>query len=202
MTIASPTDHEQDQRARLEGIVAANPLFAPFLARWSSIALPDCWLSGSTMAQTGWNLRLGLPPAHGLADIDLVHFDAADLSHEGEAREAQRIRALFADVPLRIDIKNQARVHLWYAGTFGNPIPPYRSIAHAIATLPTTASAVAIRPAADGLAVLAPFGLTDLLDCLVRPNKAQITRILYEAKVAKWRTRWPGLTVLDWDEAA
>ncbi|WP_251007896.1 nucleotidyltransferase family protein [Sphingobium sp. BHU LFT2] len=161
--------------------------------------MPDCWLSGSAIAQTAWNTAFGLSPEYGLADIDLVYFDAADLSEEGEAHHAARIRALLPDVPLWIDAKNQARVHLWYQAKFGYPIAPYQSSEHAISTFPTTAGAVAIRPdAAATISIFAPFGLDDLLNCTVRPNKVQITQAIYEAKVARWRKCWPRLTIIDW----
>jgi len=184
--------------ASLRTIITASPILSTILDHWNGIDLPDCWLSGSAIAQTAWNAAFGLPPEYGIADIDLVYFDADDLSEQGEARHAARICALFPDIPLRIDAKNEARVHLWYAAQFGYPITPYRSSEHAISTFPTTAGAVAIRPGVVGLSVFAPFGLDDLLNCTVRPNKAQITQAIYEAKVARWRKCWPSLTILDW----
>lgn len=184
----------------LRAIVAGSPILTTILGHWSSIDLPDCWLSGSAIAQTAWNAAFGLSPEYGLADIDLVYFDAADLSEEGEARQAARIRDLFPDVPLWIDAKNEARVHLWYEAKFGYPIAPYRSSEQAISTFPTTGGAVAIRPNGQGLSIFAPFGLSDLLSCTVRPNKVQITRAIYEAKVARWRSCWPALTIIDWED--
>jgi uncharacterized protein len=49
------------------------------------------------------------------------------------------------------------------------------------------------------LHVYAPFGLTDLLNMIVRPNKMQITRELYEAKTERWTRLWPKLQRLPWD---
>jgi hypothetical protein len=34
---------------------------------------------------------------------------------------------------------------------------------------------------------------------IVRPNKKQITRPIYEAKAKKRLARWPGLRVVGWD---
>ncbi|MBT2245846.1 nucleotidyltransferase family protein [Sphingobium sp. BHU LFT2] len=188
------------QNSSLRAIMAASPLVSTILERWSSINLPDCWLSGSAIAQTAWNAAFGLPPEHGLADIDLVYFDDADLSEEREARQAARIRGLFSDLPIWIDAKNEARVHLWYEAKFGYPIAPYQSSEQAISTFPTTAGAVAIRPDATSISIFAPFGLDDLLNCTVRPNKVQITQAIYEAKVARWRKCWPRLTIVDWQQ--
>jgi hypothetical protein len=78
------------------------------------------------------------------------------------------------DIPLEFDVKNQARVHLWYEKKFGYPIQPYRSVEAAINTWPTTATAIAARIDECGYKICAPFGLNDLLGMIVRPNKTQI----------------------------
>jgi hypothetical protein len=161
--------------------------------------LPDCWLVAGALAQTFWNNAFGLPLAHGIADVDIVYFDADDLSEEAELRHSRRIRDLFAELPLRIDVKNEARVHLWFEAKFGQTIPPYVSTADAISTFPTTATAIGIQRTMTQLRLVAPYGLDDLLDLIVRPNKKQITRSVYEAKVARWLTLWPRLHVLSWD---
>src|SRR5215813_6025654 len=85
-------DCQSEEGGRLETIVRSSPILSTVLERWSSIALPDCWLSGSVIAQTAWNYALNLPCHHGLADIDLVYFDANDLSAEAETRHAARVR--------------------------------------------------------------------------------------------------------------
>jgi uncharacterized protein len=150
---------------------------------------------------TAWNQILGFPCHYGLADIDLVYFDAGDLSAEAELGQATRVRNLLADIPISVDAKNQARVHLWYEAKFGHPIAPFASTVRAIASFPTTAGAVGIRPTSSGLLIFAPFGLVDLLGLVVRPNKTQITRAIYEIKTARWRNLWPQLRITDWQEA-
>jgi len=189
---------EKAHRERLAAVVRSSPALAPLLERWEEVALPDGWLAAGAIAQSVWNDAFGCPPLHGLDDIDLVYFDAGDLSEAAEAGHAARLRRRFAGLPVRLDVKNEARVHLWYGARFGHAIQPYASIAEAVATFPTTATAVALRPASIGLDVLAPFGLGDLLGCVVRPNKAQIKRAIYEAKLARWRPLWPGLRVVEW----
>jgi hypothetical protein len=34
----------------------------------------------------------------------------------------------------------------------------------------------------------------------VRPNKAQITRSIYEAKLTRWQSFWPQLHIIDWED--
>lgn len=184
---------------QLRSILARSPIVATVIDRWPQIGLPDCWLAAGCLAQTVWNDAFGLPSMHGLSDIDLVYFDGSDLSQEAEAAHAERIRALFADLGLWVDVKNEARVHLWYAEKFGTAQAPYASTEDAITTFPATATAIGVQPHADGLHVFAPYGLSDLLGLIVRPNKKQVTRPIYEAKVKKWLAKWPGLHVVDWE---
>lgn len=185
---------------QLRQVLLRSPIVVPIIDRWPDIGLPDCWLVAGCLAQTVWNDAFGLPAARGISDIDLVYFDGGDLSAETEAAHAARIRALFADRGLWVDVKNEARVHLWYAEKFGNALPPYVSTEDAITTFPTTATAIGVQPRANGLRVFSPYGLSDLLGLVVRPNKKQITRPIYDAKVKKWLARWPGLRVVDWDD--
>jgi hypothetical protein len=187
------------QETQLRAVLSRSPIVATVVGRWSEVGLPDCWLVAGCVAQTVWNDAFGRAAGHGISDIDLVYFDGADLSAEAEARHAERIRTLFADLGLWVDVKNEARVHLWYAEKFGKALASYVSTEDAIATFPTTATAVGVQPRANGLRVFSPYGLSDLLGLIVRPNKKQITRPIYDAKVKKWLARWPDLRVVPWD---
>lgn len=186
---------------QLSGLVAGHPVIANILRRWDEIALPDACLTGSIIAQARWNEVFGFDPHHGIADADIVYFDPGDLSDEAEKRAELRIEALFGDLPVRVDVKNQARVHLWYAAKFGHAIDAYRSLADAIGTYPTTAAAIGLRQRAK-LEIIAPFGLADLLHPRVRANATQITEAYFAKKVARWQRYWPDLEILSWREAA
>jgi uncharacterized protein len=184
--------------ARLERIVLADPTLEPIIRQWAEVSLPDCWLVAGAIAQAVWNDAFGLEPGYGVADVDLVYFDGSDLSEDTEAEHAARIRRLFANRDVKIDVKNEARVHLWYREKFGYELLPYTSTKRAITTFPTTATAIGVQPAGSGLLISAPFGLSDLFDTVVRPNKVQIPRATYEAKVMRWRALWPRLKIMDW----
>ena len=107
------------EQAELEGIVFKSTLLLPILRAWREIALPDCWLVAGAVAQTVWNHAFGLPLTHGISDVDIVYFDADDLSEESEANQAARVRDMFSDLPAWIDVKYEARVHCWYEAKFG-----------------------------------------------------------------------------------
>jgi hypothetical protein len=196
--LAAHPDLDSANRMKLETLLLASPILGPIIGEWSAISLPDCWLVAGAIAQTVWNSAFGFTPDHGLKDVDLVYFDAADLSEAGEAHHAERVRCLFAGLSAKVDVKNEARVHLWYEAKFGYSISPYTSATHAITTFPTTATTIGVQPGPSRLSITAPYGLSDLFGPVVRPNKVQITRAIYEAKVARWRCLWPGLTIIDW----
>ena len=44
----------------------------------------------------------------------------------------------------------------------------------------------------------APYGLNDLFGMIVRPNKLQITEVIYQQKVTRWKTCWPSLQIVGW----
>jgi uncharacterized protein len=179
-----------------------NPWLAVILERFDEIVLPDAWLAAGCIAQTIWNLACGQPAELGIRDLDLIYFDDQDLSLGTEAGHERRLRDLFGHLTVKLDVKNEARVHLWYQERLGYAIERYRSSADAIATFPTTATAVGVRRIHGEFECCAPFGLDDLFGLVVRPNKRQITRSIYEAKVERWRSIWPGLSILPWEETA
>ncbi|GEN59079.1 hypothetical protein ANI02nite_09630 [Acetobacter nitrogenifigens DSM 23921 = NBRC 105050] len=192
---------ERTCSVRLDRLIFMNPSLRSVLRAWSDIDLKDCWLVAGCLAQTVWNEKFRLPLEHGVSDLDLVYFDSTDLSAQSEQRNSERVRRVLSDLPLWVDVKNEARVHVWYEEKFGYPIAPYRSVRDAIDTFPTTATAVGVRPAEGGVEIYAPFGLTDMFGGIVRANKRQITAQIYEAKVSRWLSHWPNLHIVPWDES-
>ncbi|MDG6939870.1 MAG: nucleotidyltransferase family protein [Nitrososphaerota archaeon] len=175
-----------------------NQTITTILDRAPSLNMPDWYLAAGCIAQTAWNVMHGFPATAHIKDYDLVYFDP-DLSYDAENSYIEEGKKLFKDVDSRIEIKNEARVHLWYQDHFGYPITPYQSIEHAIDSWPTTATAIGVRRRADGrLQVYAPFGLDDLLSMTVRPNTKQINKEIYMDKTEKWSRLWPKLKIIPW----
>ena len=109
---------EHDEQAalarRFVSEALQNPYNAALLERLPFLGLPDAWLVAGCLFQTVWNLRSGLAPTAHIKDYDLFYFDASDLSEAAEQAVQDRATALFADLPITVEAKNQARVHLWY----------------------------------------------------------------------------------------
>ena len=164
----------EEQLRRLGIILASARLVSEALNRAQLLNLENYYIGAGCIAQTVWNALSGNPLEFGIKDIDLVYFDS-NLDPEAEDRVITRAKELFANLGTEVDVKNQARVHLWYQAHFGYGIRPYDSLEAAIRTWPTTATAIGVRKQPDGtLKVYAPFGLDDLFAKTVRPNKAQI----------------------------
>jgi hypothetical protein len=99
--------------------------------------------------------------------------------------------------PVEVEVRNEARVHLWYEAKFGVPCPPFASTEAAIDAFPAVCSCVGVRLEHDGRwHVYAPHGCDDLFALVVRPNDVLAPREVFERKATRWRRRWPELTVL------
>ena len=194
--LANAPVHEQVQA--LEWALAQSVPVRRILTEAVTLELPDWYLGASAVSQTVWNQLHGFAPTEGIKDYDIVYFDDADLSVDAERAAGDRVVELFADLDVKLDVKNEARVHLWYAERYGHTIEPYVSSERAISTWPTTASSVGVRYDNDQFVVCAPFGLHDIFAMVARPDKAIVSQSVYEDKVGRWSARWPQLTVLPW----
>jgi uncharacterized protein len=161
-------------------------------------ALRDWWLTSGCLFQTVWNVRSGRRPGAGILDYDVFYFDE-DLSWEAEDRAITAANALFADLGVSVQLRNQARVHLWYETKFGIAYARLRSARHAVRRFPCRASAVAVTMLDDGqIAFYAPYGLRDSLHMTIKPNRWLPIPDVYTAKTTRWRQEWPNLTVEPW----
>jgi len=188
----------QSQIAQLESILLQNEKLYGIMEKASGMGLKDYYIGAGCVTQTVWNYQSGLELTAGISDIDFVYFDGTDLSFEAENEMIKNITNKLTPSKINLDIKNQARVHLWYKERFGYEIKPYDSIESAINTWPTTATSIGVRLENDKLKIYAPFGLNDLFGMIVKANKAQITEEIYMQKVQKWIAKWPSLTIIPW----
>ena len=184
---------------RFLGIVLADPTVRAVLDRAPALGVGDWWLTAGLLFQTVWNACTGRPAGTGIRDADLFYFDP-DTSWDAEDVVIRRGAELFAGLPVPVEIRNEARVHLWYADRFAAPAPPpFRSAAEPIHGFAAVCCCYGVRVEADGRPwVHAPYGYADLFELIVRPNRRQAPRHVYEAKAARWRSVWPELTVLPW----
>jgi hypothetical protein len=186
------------QMEQFENIIMSNKILNSVLIKANKIGIKNYYIGAGCIAQTVWNYQMNLELANGISDIDFVYYDSSDLSFEAESSMIECITNGINQCPIKLDIKNQARVHLWYKEYFGYDIKPYKSIEEAINSWPTTATSIGVRLEENNIKVYAPFGLNDLFGMIVRANKTQITEKIYIQKVNKWTRKWPLLTIIPW----
>jgi hypothetical protein len=182
--------------AEFAALVLHNPVNAAILQRLPSFGLQDWWLVSGCLFQTVWNIRTGQDVQHGIRDYDLFYFDP-DISYDAEDAVIRHVRKACADVSAAIEVRNQARVHLWYGEKFGTAYPPLNRASDGIDRFLMSCAQVGIRVRDKSYDIYAPAGFDDLANMIVRPNRMpnfQAER--YDAKAARWKALWPQLTVL------
>lgn len=180
-------------------ILESNKSVQVILERADELKMPNWYLGAGGIAQTVWNTGHGFDPQKGIKDYDLVYYDGDNISYEAEDVYIQKGREAFKEIPVLVEIRNQARVHLWYKNHFGYPIDQHKSVEDAIGTWPTTATAVGVRKNGKNFQICAPFGLDDLLGMVVRANKIKITEKIYQDKIDRWIRIWPNLKITPWN---
>jgi hypothetical protein len=183
--------------ARLEAIVRATPSLMAVLETARELDLPDWLLFSGAVYQPVLNHLTGRAPDYGIKDYDLAYFDASDLSYEAEDVVIRRAAAAFAPpFDQLVEVRNQARVHLWFEDKFGEAYSPLASSAEALERFVSATFAVGVRlEADDGLVIMAPFGLDDLFALRMRPNLLRPTGPGYARAAAALGARWPELRV-------
>lgn len=188
-----------EQMAALEAIVRADPDLMALLRLIRHAGLPDAWLVSGAIYQTVWNRLSGCPSRMGIKDYDIVYCDLSDLSWEAEDEVILRLTADVKPLDLPVEIRNQARVHLWFETRFGFPVPPLGSSAESLVRYASTTHAVACRLDAVGrLEILAPFGLRDVFAMHLRPNRLLPNGPSHDSKALRFLRHWPNLTVEWW----
>ncbi|UPK89578.1 hypothetical protein LCI18_000513 [Fusarium solani-melongenae] len=187
------------QLAHLRDVLSTNETLLEVLNRAATKNLPNWYLAAGALSQTIWNKISSLPPDTGINDYDLVYFDDSDLSYEAEDVHIQAGKKLFADLLVDVEIRNQARVHLWYEKKRGVPCPAYQSVEAGIDSWISSSAMLGVRLEKDGeSSVYAPWGLSDFFNMVVKPNTAVGTRVVYEKKTKRWQEIWPRLQVQPW----
>ncbi len=182
--------------ARLSALIRGASGLVQVLSVARGLDLPDWMVFSGAVYQPVWNSLTGRPLEYGIKDYDLAYFDGSDLSWEAEDRVIRRVADAFEpSLRNKVEVRNQARVHLWFEDHFGEAYRPLACSAEALVRFASPTFAVGVRLEADDrLAIIAPFGLDDLFALRVRPNPGRPSRNL--AKIAESaRARWPEIVV-------
>ena len=187
---------EPELEQRLAAILRGAPSLMGVMETARDLALPDWMIFSGAIYQKAVNHLTGRDPDYGLKDYDLGYFDAGDLSYEAEDQVIRRAAAAYPPpLDTLVEVRNQARVHLWFEDRFGEPYAPLSSSAEALTRFTTTMFAVGARLEPDGtLRIFAPFGLGDLFALRMVPNPLRVTKGFARTAAAA-QARWPELSL-------
>lgn len=179
--------------------ISANPVNAALLERLPALGLPQGFLTAGCLFQAVWNHRSGRSAGKGVKDYDVFYFDDRDLSWEAEDAVIRRVAEATRDLTERmgavIEVKNQARVHLWYERRFGSPYPRLASARDGIGRYLVACTCLGIELASG--AIHAPDGFGDLEAGILRMNPLSGNRPdLFRRKAESYRARWPWLRIV------
>jgi len=182
--------------ARLAAMVLASPTIMQVLTGIAELGLPQGRLVSGAVYQTVWNALTGRDPDYGVRDFDVAYFDP-DVSWEAEDVWIQRAAAAFPPgLSERVEVRNQARVHLWYPEKFGRPYPPLTSTDESLERSLATAHAVGVKlTPSGGIDICAPYGLEDLFALVLQPAPMNNNPAVHLEKARSAKARWPEIEV-------
>jgi len=176
--------------------VLRNPINEIIADELFRLALPDAWIVSGCLVQTAWNVLTKRAIHYGIDDYDIFYFDP-DTSWQAEDAVIGELQGRFANLGAKVEVRNQARVHLWYPEKYGLPYPALESSSDGIDRFLTKNTQVGIRRMQGGYDVYAPNGFADIAQMIVRPNPGpNFSAAAYAAKAERWKRLWPELTVL------
>ena len=187
-----------DLQARLVEIVRADDGLMHVLNVVRAQDLPDWRIFSGAVYQSVWNALTGRPAGYGRKDFDVGYYDP-DTSWDAEDVVIKRVAAAF-DQPFAstVEVRNQARVPIWFPAHFGEPYDPLACTDEALERFVAPAFGVGVRlEEDDAISVAAPLGLEDMFGMILRPNPNRGVAKDWGRVVEKLQARWPELTVLD-----
>jgi len=166
----------------------------------SEISKYPYYVAAGCINQTVFNYYHDFESNYGIKDYDIVYYDL-DTSYEAEDKIIKSIMPLIKELNIEVDIKNEARVHLWYKDKFGTDIKPYTSLEEAVASWGATVTCVGVRLENGNLKVYAPYGLNDIFNGIIRPLKENgYKEDRYLEKSTRWKSIWSNLLVIPWND--
>ncbi len=169
---------------------------AEILQRLPTLEAPQAMLVAGCLFQSIWNAQSDRPLEENILDYDVFYFDDSDLSWDAEDAVIQRAALLFADLPIKVEVRNQARVHLWYEEKFGQSYAASRKCTDGIDRFLIAACCVGIAPAAsekEAPQVYATHGLRGMYAGVLQANTNNDLPELFLAKANSYCARWPHL---------
>ncbi|MEN2398861.1 nucleotidyltransferase family protein [Flavobacterium sp. MC2016-06] len=174
----------------LVDLIEHDPLIMETLSVVRSLNLNDCWIGAGFIRNKVWDI-LHDQKTTDFNDIDVVFFDDTTISVHLENEIEQQLTAI--SPKMKWSVKNQARMYI------RNNHLKYNDTENAISYWPETATAVAARLSKDDkVEVLAPYGLNDLFNLIIRPTP-NTSLIVFQERMSEkqWKKQWGNLKLID-----
>lgn len=188
---------EQIYYQELTQLIQSTPWFVSILETVRLCNPPDWLVGAGVIRNLVWDYlhqyQTPTPPA----DIDVIFFDPQNLRPERDRMVQQQLAQRLPHVIW--EATNQAAVHLWYEEVFGFSVPALHSSEEAVGTWPETATSVAVRLlSTDEISIVAPCGLSDLFNMVLRRNPFRVTREQFVQRLHSKQIlrKWPHVQVI------
>jgi len=153
--------------------------------------LPDSMIGAGFLRNRVWDKLHGKKRDDAdISDIDLVYFDAKD-TQESDKELSQKMKGVLgADW----EIVNQSYTHTWHDREIS-----YKNTAEAISEWVETPTCVAVTLVDGQPKIIAPHGIDDLVNLIVRPvpSRRRDLKLFYHRIESKgWLKKWPKLKIV------
>jgi len=174
-------------------LIAKDEWMMGVLREARSLGLPDWMIGAGFVRNKVWDYLHGYQNVEvPTADIDLIYFDAGEIS---EDKEKQYDFLLRQNMNINWSTKNQARMHVKHGRANA-----YKNTEEALSEWVETPTCVAVRLEGDDtLTLFAPHGIDDLVNLVVRPTQLFVhdpDKFWGRVKGKEWEKKWPKLKII------
>ncbi|MCM3782040.1 nucleotidyltransferase family protein [Neobacillus mesonae] len=176
---------------KLIEIIKNDEYIMSILETVEKLKLNDAWVAAGLIRNKVWDVLHNINTS--INDIDVIYFDTTDTSWETEKYIEKKLEILMPNQPW--SVKNQARMHL------KNGFELYTSSFDGVAHFTEIPTAIAVKMCNSELEIMAPYGLEDLFEKVVKPtpyyqNNSKLNSIYTERmQKKKWDEIWIDLSV-------
>ncbi|GGP11820.1 nucleotidyltransferase family protein [Oceanobacillus neutriphilus] len=176
---------------RLITILKEDSYILSILQTVEKLQLNDCWVAAGLIRNKVWDTLYNCHTK--INDIDVIYFNQTDLSRDTEKRLESKLEELMPEQPW--SVKNQARMHVKNNNL--SYISSFDGVSH-FTEIPT---AVAAQLHHQEIKIMAPYGLKDLFQGVVKPTPyySKDTKLhpvyIERMRSKKWKTTWKNLII-------
>lgn len=154
--------------------------------------LPDWMIGAGFLRNKVWDYLHNIKrEVADTRDIDLIYFDIKNADKEADKKLSEKMSGLLG---LEWEIRNQAYMHTKHDRT-----EHYKNAEEGLSEWVETPTCVAVTLENGEPKIIAPYGIDDLVNLIIRPTAPQYKNLdLFwdRIKSKKWLEKWPKLKVV------